>query len=71
MTFGTVSSPNRAGSLIKASPQAVLKIESMTAKVTLNNDNDTATGSIAADLATCIFASGGGGWNKFTGVPVA
>lgn len=61
MTFGTISSPNRAGSLIKASPQAVLKIESMTAKVTLNNDNDTATGSIAAELATCIFASGGGG----------
>lgn len=68
--FGTVTSTNRADSFIKADPQAILKIESMPQKSTLNNADNSATGSIAADLATCIFVSGGGGWNKYTGTPV-
>ena len=73
-SFNELDMVDRANSQIYAANNtpAMLKIQQMTTKQTLNNDTGTATGNINANLADSIFASGGVNmaWYAITGTSI-
>lgn len=75
-TFGILNMGNRPEAAILSGSQTVaaipctLKIGSMPAKNTLNNADNSATGSISASLGDSIFTSDNNGWYKITGTGI-
>lgn len=71
-TLQYLAMTNRAG--VKCSPiddnQVILKIGTMTDKVTLNNSVGTESVNISSDVANSLYISDGSGWYSLTGTTI-